>query len=202
MKIGDWRRQRLAWQAQINGAARRGHGDRERAVDDLLDLVAVAELVVPLDVFAQHGALVAHLLAPVDRQIARAEPAGFGDRGAAGGEQDRHVLARGIEQAHERVRHADVDVDHDRLRPARGEVVAVRHADRDRLVRGGERLGHREAGGGAARERLDHRREIGAGIGEQPVDAARLEQHEIGLGDRLDAVLSISHVPCAPSSDW
>ena len=100
----------------------------------------------------------------------------LGDRRAPGGEQDRHVLARGVEQAHERVGHADVDVDHDRLRPAGGEVVAVRHADRDRLVRGGERLGHREPGGGAARERLDHRREVGAGVGEQPVDPARLEQ--------------------------
>ena len=156
-KIGQRRRQRLARQAEIDGAARRGHGDRERAVDDVFDLVAEAELVVPLDVLAQHGALVAHLLAPVDRQVARAEPARFGDRRAPGGEQDRHVLAGGVQEAHERVGHADVDVDHDRLRPAGREVVAMRHADRDRLVRGSQRLGHREAGGGARGQRLDHR---------------------------------------------
>ncbi len=78
----------------------------------------------------------------------------------------------------------------------------MRHADRDRLVRGGERLGHREAGGGTPGERLDHRREVGAGVGEQPVDAARLEQRQIGFGDRLDFALGLSHLSQGPQGVW
>ena len=187
------RRQRLARQAQIDRAARLGHGDRQRPIDDRLDLLAVAQLVVPLDVLAQHAALVVHLLAPVDRHVAAAGATALGQRRAPRGEEDRHVVARGIEQAHERVRHADVDVHHDRLRAAGEQIVAVRHADRGVLVRYDHGLGHRDAGLGAAHQRLDDRGEIGPGVGEQPVDAARLEQGQIGFGDSLGGQGAIWH---------
>ena len=38
-------------------------------------------------------------------------------------------------------------------------------------------------------KRLDDRREVGAGVGEQPVDAARLEQRQVGFGDGPDVLL-------------
>ncbi len=78
----------------------------------------------------------------------------------------------------------------------------MRHADRDRLVGGGERLGHREAGGSPPGKRLDHGREVGAGVGEQPVDAARLEQRQIGLGDGLDFARGLSHLCHSPCDAW
>jgi hypothetical protein len=185
--------ERLARQAEVDRAARLAHSDREGAIDDRLHLLAVAQLVVPLDILAQHAGLVVHLLAPVDRQVATAEPATLGGRRAPRGEEDRDVVARGIEEAHQRVGHADVDVDHDRLGPAGDEIVAVRHADRGVLVRDDHRLGHGAAGLAAAHQGLDDRCEIGPRVGEQPVDAACLEQGEIGFGHGRALKLAVGH---------
>ena len=131
--------QHLARQRQVDRPHGRAHGDRQRPVDQLGHLLGQAQLVVPLHQLAHHGALVAHLLAPVDRQVARAGPAALAGRRAAGQQQQRDVVARGVDHAHDRVGEADIDVDHHRLRPAGGEPVAVRHGDRGRFVRDDER---------------------------------------------------------------
>ena len=79
---------------------------------------------------------------------------------------------------------ADVDVNHHRLRPSGDHPVAVGHPDGDHFVRHGDRARRVEGAGLRARERFDERREVGAGVGEQPVDAASRERGEVGLGDR------------------
>ena len=53
-------------------------------------------------------------------------------------------------------------------------------------------------------QRLDHRREIGAAVGEQVFDAARGEQGEIGFGDGFDLDGFFRH-PCSfelPERSW
>ena len=96
----------------------------------------MAQLVVPLHELAQHAALVEVLLRPMDVVVARGRHrARLGDRRAASGEEDRHVLARGVDQAVQRVRGADADVHHHRLRPPGDHRVSVRHGDPHVLVR-------------------------------------------------------------------
>ena len=63
-------------------------------------------------------ALVERLLRPVDLAVAAAEDAPLGERVAAGREEDRHLRARGIDDAAERVGGADDHVHHHRLRAA------------------------------------------------------------------------------------
>ncbi len=63
------------------------------------------------------------------------------------------------------------------------EIVADRHVLGGVLVRAGDGLGMRRAQRLRLGQRLDHRREIGAGVGEQIVDAAIGQQREIGVGD-------------------
>ena len=175
------RRQRLARQAQVDRSARRRGGDGERAIDYQLDLVAEHQLVLPLHVLAHQRALIAHLLSPVDGQVTAAAMSRLGERRAARGEEQRHTRARRVHHAHQRVGDADVDVDHHRLRPSGGHPVAVRHADRDHLVRHRDRARRGESAALGARQRLDQRREVGAGVGEEEVDAALRERREIRL---------------------
>ena len=130
--------QRLARQRQVDRPARLAHRDVERAVDDGVDRLAGAQLIVPLHELAHHRALVEALLAPVDLAVARGDVAGLGQRRAAGGEQDRHVVARRIHQAADRVRGADRDVAHHGRDLAGGAVVAVGHRHRQVLVRHGD----------------------------------------------------------------
>ena len=160
--------------------------DGERAVDHRLDLLGVAQLVVPLHELAQHAALVEVLLRPVDVVVARGrQRARLGDRRAARGEEDRHVLARGVDEAVHRVRRADADVHHHRLRAAGDHGVAVRHRDAHVLVRHDDDLRQLPAELLALGVRLDDRREVGAAVREQIVDAARGEQAEPGVGGRF-----------------
>ena len=56
-----------------------------------------------------------------------------------------------------------------------------------------DRLRHRRAGPRRFSERLDQRREIGAGIGEQIFDAALGKQREIGFRHTVDRQLFASH---------
>ena len=179
-------RQHLARQVHVDRPARLAHRDVERAVDQRVDRLPGAQLVVPFAEFAHHAALVERLLAPVDRAVARADMAGLGERGAAGGEQQRDVVARRVHQAVDGVAGADRDVDHDGGRLAAGAVVAVRHRHRDVLVRHGDELRDLAVAAGVARDRLDDRREVGARIGEHVVDAAVGEAPDIGFrGDLL-----------------
>ncbi len=134
------RRQRLARQREIDRPARARHGDLIGARDDVGDLLGNAQLVVPLHRLAQHPALVEHLLAPVDVAVAAAELALLGDRRAAGGEDERDVVAVEIDDVVDGVGGADVDVQHHRLRPAVHRIGAVRHGDREVLVRDDQRL--------------------------------------------------------------
>ena len=111
------------------------HRDFMRARHHVGDLLGHAQLVVPFDDLAHHAGLVEHLLAPVDLARARAELALLGDRRAAGREDQRHAVAREIDQIVDRVAGADIDVDHHGLRPAGHRVGAMRHRDREVLVR-------------------------------------------------------------------
>jgi hypothetical protein len=62
---------------------------------------------------------------------------------------------------------------------------AVRHGDREILVRNDQRRGHLGVRLLGAAEGLDDRREIGAGIGEEIIDAMIGQRAEEGLsGDR------------------
>ena len=186
---GEVGSQNLPWQRHVYRSLRLALGDGERAVDHRLHLLGVAQLVVPLHELAQHAALVEVLLRPVDVVVARAKERraarggsmSFGDRRAPGGEQDRHVLARGVDQPVERVRGADADVHHHRLRPPGHHGVAVRHGDAHVLVRHDHDLRQAPAELLPLGVGLDQRREVGAAVGEEVLDAARREQAEPGV---------------------
>ena len=174
--------QHLAWQREINGAARRGRCQSHRAIHHVRYLIAAAQFVVPFHDFAEHARLVEHLLSPVDVGAARAGGTRFGQRRAAGGEQHRNAIATGVDQHVDAVRRANVGVDHHRLRAAVDHGNSVRHADGGVLVRHHHWRRHRAIAARGARECLDDRREVGAGIDEQVVDAVRGQRLQIILG--------------------
>ena len=80
------------------------------------------------------------------------------------------------------LRGADVDVHHHGLRPAGHQIGAVRHRDREVLVRHHHRPRHLRVGLLGPRESLDDRREIGARIAEEKVDAVIGERAQEGVG--------------------
>ena len=174
-------RQHFARQGQIDRAARLAHGDVQRAVDDRRDRLAGAQFVIPFGEFAHHAALVERFLAPMDRPVARGMMPGLGDRRAAGGEQDRNIIARGIHQAVDGVAGAHRDMDHDGGRLAGDLVVAVRHGHGDVLMGHGDDAGKFAPAVGIHGERFDHGREIRPGIGEHIIDAALGKPRQIGL---------------------
>ncbi len=177
-------RDHLARQGQVDRAARAGVRDRKTALDDLAQVEAVPQFVVPFHQFTQHAGLVVHFLRPVDPRVAAACAPVFEKGRAPGGEKQRALIARGVHQRADGVRGADTDVQHHRLRPPAGERVAVRHADSEVLMRTNHRRGELQPGLHRARVSLDDRRRVGSGVDIQPVDPARLEQREIRLGDR------------------
>src|SRR5262249_45561784 len=69
--------------------------------------------------------------------------------------------------------------------PSPRRVIAVGHRPGDELVRYDERARRAATLGLEARERLYQRREIGARVAEEHVDAAVLQQLEVGLRRRL-----------------
>jgi hypothetical protein len=105
----------------------------------------------------------------------------FRDRRAPGGEEDRHVLARGVDQAVDGVGGTDAHVHHHRLRPAGDHGVPMRHRHAHVLVRHDHHLGQPPAELLALGVGLDDRREVGAAVGEQVLDAARGEQAQPGF---------------------
>ena len=188
----------LARQREIDRTFRRSRRQFQRAIDHGCDLVAALHLVVPLHHLAQHAGLVVHLLRPVDVRAARTFGAGLGERRASGGQQHRHAIAARIDQHVDRVRRANVGVQHHRLRLAGDHGVAMRHRHRGVLVRHHHRPRHLAVGAGRAREGLDDGREVGAGIAEQVVDAVRGQRVQIVF--RRDARLRFAiHVRCSCS---
>ncbi len=202
-KAGQWRGQDFARQCQIDRTLRRAGGDRQGAVDHGFELDAVPQLVIPFDDLAQHTGLVEHLLRPVDVGVARAWEPLLGQRRAAGGEEDRHVGARCIEESAQRVGGADADMHHDRRHPPRRRGIAVRHRQRQIFVRRNQRLRRRQAAMRRLGVGLDDRRKIGPGIGEEVFDAALGEERQIRLGDAVDieflarhAAAPVCFLPC------
>ena len=192
-KAPQRRRQDFARQGQIDRPAGRGSRDGKGAVDHRLELLAVAQFIVPFDDLAQHAGLIEHFLRPVDVDVAGSRKPALGQRRAAGGEQDGYIVARRIERAADAVRSADADMHHDRRDPARHHRVAMPHREGEVLVRCEHRLRHRHAGPRRLRERLDERREIGPRIGEQIFDPAFGKQREIGLGHIVDREFFARH---------
>ena len=86
---------------------------------------------------------------------------------------------------------------HDRRHPPGNHGVAVRHRQRQVLVRGDQRLGCRGAGPRRFGERLDERREVGSPVGEQVVDPALGEKCQIGFCYSVDSKF-VSRHPTAP----
>ena len=181
-RLGERRRQRLARQHHVDRPARMRHGDLDAARHHVAGLRRYAQFVIPLHQLAQHAGLVEHLLAPLDGPVARAEDAFLGDRCAPGGEQQRHAVARQVDQVVEGVGGADGGVHHHRLRLAGHEISAVRHADREVLVRHQDRLRHFGVGLLGAGEGFDDGREIGAGVAEEIIDAMVGERAQEGFG--------------------
>ncbi len=174
--------QRLARQHEVDRPTRARHRDFDRARHDVADLVRHAQFVIPFHHFAQHAGLVEHFLRPVNRARARAERTLFGDRGTAGGEDERHAVARQVGEIVDGVRGANVDVHHHRLRMPVHQVGAVRHGDREVFVRHQNRLRHLGVGLLGAAEGFDNRRKIRAGIAEEVVNAVIGERAQEGLG--------------------
>ncbi len=174
--------QYLARQREIDRTFRRSHREFQRAIDHGRGLVATLHLVVPLHHLAQHAGLVVHLLRPVDVRTARALCARLGERRAARGQQHRHAVTAGINQHVDRVRRANVGVQHHRLWPPGDHRVAMRHRHRGILVRHHHRARYLAVGVGGAREGLDDRRKVGAGIAKQVVDAVRGERFQVVFG--------------------
>ncbi len=186
---GGVRRQHLARQRQVDRALRLAHGDIQCTVDYGTDGLAGAQLVIPFDEFAHHAALVEALLAPMDGAVARGDAAAFGERGAAGRQQDRDIVAGGIHQPADGVGGADRDVHHHGGGLAAGAVIAVCHRHGDVFMRDHHEAGDLPAGTLVARQRFHDRCEIGAGIGKDMLDAALAEPGQVGFrGHGLGAV--------------
>ena len=181
-RLGSGADKRLARQHQIDRPARMRHRHFDAARDHVADLARHAQFVVPFHQLAHHAGLVEHFLRPVDRADARAEAALLGDRRAAGGQDQRHAVARQVGEIVDGVGGADIDVHHHRLRAAGHQIGAVRHGDRQVLVRHQNRLRHLGVGLLGAAEGFHDRRKVGAGIGEEIIDAVIGERAQERFG--------------------
>ena len=168
-----------------------------RARHHVGDLFRHAQLVIPLDDLAHHAGLIEHLLAPVDLPRARAECAFLGDWRATGREDQRHTIARKVDQVVDRVPGADVDMHHHGLGAAGLRVGTMRHRDREIFVRHQDRPRQFHVAATPARKTFDDRRKVGAGIAEEIVDAVlgeRAEKHFARDRFAFDAALHVH--PC------
>jgi hypothetical protein len=161
--------------------------DGQRAVDHALELGEVSQLVVPLHPLAKHRRLVEGLLGPVDLAIASSGQRALGEGSAAGRHEDRHVGARRVDDAPQRIRAAHDDMHHHRLRPAGDHGTAVGHGDSRHLMRYRDRARPHMPFGETLGVGLDEGREVGAGVGEEVVGATSGQKLEIRLGRALDA---------------
>src|SRR4030088_836984 len=77
-------REHLSRQCEIDRPARLAHGGVESTIYDRVDGLPMAQLIIPFDEFAHHGALIVSLLAPVNVAVAGGYVTGFRDWRAAG----------------------------------------------------------------------------------------------------------------------
>ncbi len=178
--------QHLARQAEVDGPLGCRRGDRVRAVEQFGHLLGEAHLVLPLARLAHERGLVAHLLAPSDRDGPRSEPAAL-DGGCATRHQDhRDVIGRHVDRPDRAVGEPDVGVQDHGLGAAGREVVAVGHPHRDVLVRHDDGARHVDAVRLGLGQPFDDRREVGAGVDEHDVDAelAQPLEDRAARGDR------------------
>ncbi len=170
--------QGFARQLQIHRPTRRRIGNGVGPVGQIGCRFRIAQFVIPLGRFPDQTRLIEHFLTILDRRHAGAQPVMFGQRRSAGHHDQRHIIALGIDQSHDRVRQAHIHVHHGRLGPARRQIVAVRHGDGRRLVGHDQGLRHGQVLQRAVGKGLDHRGEVGAGIAEQIVHADIFEPHQ------------------------
>ena len=105
------------------------------------------------------------------------------------------MVASGVDRADGAVGEPDIGMQHHRLGAAGHQIIAMRHAHRRVLMRDDERSRQVDAFGGGLGQAFDDRREVGAGIGEDIVDAERLEPGK----DRPPAATVSSCVKTSPS---
>ncbi len=127
----------------------------------------------------------------MDEGAARARGPAFRQRRSARGEQHRDAVARGIDQHIDAVRGADVRVHHHGLRASVDHGDAVGHADSGVFMRHHHRRWRRAIASRSARERLDDRREVSAGVDEQIIDAVRRECFQVVLGGDANGLLLV-----------
>ena len=200
-RLGQRRRQRLARQHQIDRPARMRHRDFNSARRHIADLAGLTQFVIPFHQLAHHAGLIEHFLRPMDRARARAERALLGDRRAPGAEDERRAVARQVGEVVDGVGGADIDVHHHRLRVAVHQVGAMRHGDREIFMRHQNGSGYLGVGLLGAAEGFHDRREIGAGIGEEIIDAVVGERAQEALrGDHWPLCGRCGHLVSPPSS--
>ena len=180
--LRDRRRQWLARQDEVNRSARTSHRDFDRARYNVTDLGRNAQLVIPLHQFAHHAGLVEHFLRPVNRARARTEASFFGDRRAARSQDERYAVARKVREIVDGVGGADIDMHHDGLRAAIHQVGAMRHGDREVLVRHQNGLWHLGVRFLGAAEGFHDGGKVRAGIGEEIVNAVVGKRAQKGFG--------------------
>ena len=151
VRVGHGRAQRFLWvagggvgsngrgehftrQGEVDRPARIAGGKREGAVECRVDLLRHAHFVIPFHGLAHETRLIKHLLRPVDEEAARAELAGLRKRRPPGGHHQRNPLPVCIHHGAHRVGGANVDMQHDHLRPSRHEIMAIGHGDGEVLV--------------------------------------------------------------------
>jgi hypothetical protein len=106
----------------------------------------------------------------VDVDVARSFLSLLGDRGATGGEQDRHMGPGRIHDRASGVGCPDDDMDHHGLWSACNPVEAIRHADGDILVRYGDGFGSCVPQRCRFGERFNQRSKVGTTVAEKILD--------------------------------
>ena len=155
--------------------ARRRHGDLERAMRRLGEMLQRHRIVVPLHVVAHDERRVLHRMVPLGARptLGRVEP-------VAGEHHDRHAITPGVVDAHRGMLQADGAMHQHAHRLARRLGVAVRHRHRRFLVQAGEEL--RLLVATVVDQRLVQAAKARARIGRHVVEVERLDDvdHEIG----------------------
>ena len=169
------RRQQLARQREIYRAARLGHRDGDRPVNDRIDVLPGSELVVPLRELPDEPALVETVLTPVDGHITRPDEPFLRRRRVACHQNYGHVAAPGVHEPANRVRGSDGDVNENAGGLAADAVVTLRHRDREILVRNDMELGQGFAARAHVGQCLDDRYVVRARVAEHVFDAPAVQ---------------------------
>src|SRR6516162_11331328 len=102
-------RQYFARQSEINRAHGLTLGNAKRAVDNGLELLAVAQLIVPFNRLAKHSRLIEHFLGPMNVEAAMSGQAILVGGCSPRRKQHWHLASRRVEQAVHAVGSADID---------------------------------------------------------------------------------------------